>query len=124
MDRRIDAHLARTRFGQIMDRAIQHNERFIIDRRGAPAVVIMSVQDFIRLAAPSPDWLQKARSGAKRRGLDALTHADIDAKISHHPDYDYKSSRLISAIGGWLPRHQSTSPPSPIYTSYCTIDRT
>jgi hypothetical protein len=84
MDRRIDAHIARTQFGQIMDLAIRNNERFIVDRRGEPAVVIMSVREFIRMAAPPPYWLQKAWSGAKRRGLDALTPADIDAEIATH----------------------------------------
>ncbi len=85
MDHRIDAHLARTQLGQIMDLAVKNNERFIVDRRGEPAVVIMSVQDFIRTAAPPPDWLEKAWSGAKRRGLhDALTRADIDAEIAAH----------------------------------------
>jgi hypothetical protein len=82
MDRRIDAHVARTQFGQIMDLATKNNERFIVDRRGEPAVVIMSVQDFIRTAAPPPDWLEKAWTGAKQRGLDKLTSADIDAEIS------------------------------------------
>jgi prevent-host-death family protein len=82
MERRIDAHVARTQFGQIMDRAVENNERFIVERRGEPAVVIMSVQDFIRTAAPPPDWLQKAWSGAKRRGLDKLTAAEIDAEIA------------------------------------------
>lgn len=82
MDRRIDAHLARTQFGQIMDLAIRDNARFVVERRGEPAVVIMSVQDFIRTAAPAPDWLQKAWAGAKRRGLDALTPAEIDAEIA------------------------------------------
>src|SRR5438128_11812340 len=82
MARRIDAHIARTQFGQIMDLAIRQNERFIVDRRGEPAVVIMSVQDFIRTAAPPPDWLQKAWSGAKRRGLEALTPGEVDAEIA------------------------------------------
>jgi prevent-host-death family protein len=81
MDRRIDAHIARTQFGQIMDLVTKNNERFIVDRRGEPAVVIMSVQDFIRAVAPPPDWLEKAWGGAKRRGLDTLTRAEIDAEI-------------------------------------------
>ena len=81
MDRRIDAHIARTQFGQIMDLATKNNERFIVDRRGEPAVVIMSVQDFIRTAAPPPDWLEKARGGAKRRGLESMTLEEIDAEI-------------------------------------------
>ncbi|HJU16788.1 MAG TPA: type II toxin-antitoxin system Phd/YefM family antitoxin [Stellaceae bacterium] len=82
MDRRIDAHIARTQFGQIMDLATRNNERFIVDRRGEPAVVIMSVQDFIRTAAPPPDWLEKAWAGAKQRGLDKLTSTDIDDEIA------------------------------------------
>jgi prevent-host-death family protein len=82
MERRIDAHIARTQFGQIMDRAVENNERFVVERRGEPAVVIMSVQDFIRTAAPPPDWLRKAWKGAKRRGLDKLTPADVNAEIT------------------------------------------
>ena len=66
MNRRVDAHRARTQFGQIMDRAVENNERFVVERRGEPAVVIMSVQDFIRTAAPPPDWLEKAWNGAKK----------------------------------------------------------
>ena len=81
MDRRIDAHIARTQFGQIMDLATKNNERFIVDRRGEPAVVIMSVQDFIRTTSPAPDWLEKAWTGAKQRGLDKLTPAEIDIEI-------------------------------------------
>ncbi len=82
MDRRIDAHVARTQFGQIMDRVVEYNERFVVERRGEPAVVIMSVRDFIRTAAPPLDWLEKAWRGAKRRGLDKLTSADIDAEAA------------------------------------------
>jgi len=84
MNRRVNAHLARTQFGQIMDRAVENNERFVVERRGEPAVVIMSVQDFIRTASPPPDWLEKAWAGAKRRGLDKLTSQEIDAEISAH----------------------------------------
>ena len=80
-NRRIDAHIARTQFGQLMDLATKNNQRFIVDRRGEPAVVILSVQDFIRSAAPPPDWLEKAWTGAKQRGLDKLAPAEIDAEI-------------------------------------------
>jgi hypothetical protein len=81
-NRRIDAHVARTQFGQIMDRAVEHNERFVVERRCEPAVVIMRVHDFIRTAAPPPDWLEQAWRGAKRRGIDKLTSAEIDAETT------------------------------------------
>jgi prevent-host-death family protein len=84
MDRRIDAHVARTQFGQIMDLATKNNERFIVDRRGEPSVVIMSVADFIRTVSPPADWLQQAWASAKRRGLDTLTLDEINAEISAH----------------------------------------
>ena len=84
MGRGIDAHTARTQFGQLMDLAIRNNERFIVERRGEPAVVILSVQDFIRTAAPPPDWLQKAWAGAKRRGLAAMPPEEIEAEITAH----------------------------------------
>jgi hypothetical protein len=44
----------------------------------------VSVQDFIRTAAPPPDWLQKAWTGAKQRGLDGLTQDEINAEIAAH----------------------------------------
>ena len=84
MHRRIDAHTARTQFGQLMDLATRNNERFIVERRGEPAVVIMSVQDFIRTAAPPPDWLQKAWAGARLRGLAAMPPEEIQAEIIAH----------------------------------------
>ena len=82
MDRRIDATVARTQFGQIMELAERDNTRFIVDRRGEPSVVIMSIRDFVNTIAPPPDWLTKAWSDAKRRGLDKLTIQEIDAEIA------------------------------------------
>jgi prevent-host-death family protein len=81
MDRRVDANVARTQFGQIMNRAVENNERFIVDRRGEPAVVIISVEDFIKTVAPPPKWLEKAWASAKQRGLDKLTPQETDAEI-------------------------------------------
>jgi len=81
MERRVDAHVARTQFGQIMNRAVENNERFVVDRRGEPAVVIMSVEDFIKTVAPPPKWLERAWAGAKRRGIDKLSSQEIDGEI-------------------------------------------
>jgi prevent-host-death family protein len=81
MDRGVDAHVARRQFGQIMNRAIENHERFSVDRRGEPAVVIMSVKDFINTISPAPKWLEKSWAGAKKRGLDKLTPQEIDDEI-------------------------------------------
>jgi len=81
MSRRVDAHTARTQFGQLMDRAVRDNERFVVDRRGEPAVVILSVEDYLENVRSAPDWLREAWAGARKRGLDKLTMDEIDAEI-------------------------------------------
>jgi prevent-host-death family protein len=82
MTRKITAVTARTQFGQILDRAVDHNERFLVERNGEPAVLIMSIADFVKTLAPAPDWLKDLQEHAKRKGLDKLTTDDIDAEIA------------------------------------------
>jgi prevent-host-death family protein len=82
MTKKITAVTARTQFGQIMDRAVEHNDRFLVERNGEPAVLILSVSDFVNTLAPAPDWLKDIQQDAKRKGLDKLTMSDIDAEIA------------------------------------------
>jgi prevent-host-death family protein len=82
VSRRIDAHVARTQFGQVMDRAVQGHERFVVDRRGEPAVVILSVEDFLENVQAAPEWLRQAWTSARKRGLERLPMEEIDAEIS------------------------------------------
>ncbi len=82
MRRKISALTARTQLGQIMNRAVANNDRFLVERNGEPAVLILSVTDSVKTFAPPPDWLEKSRDSAKRQGLDKLTIKDIDAEIA------------------------------------------
>jgi hypothetical protein len=88
MDHRIDGQVAHEQFGHIMDLASLNDERFIVDRDGEPSVIIMSVKDFIRTAAPPPEWLQQAWAESERKGLERLTMEDIDSEIA-----DYRRSK-------------------------------
>ncbi len=65
-----------------MDRAVEHNDRFLVERDDESAVLILSVADFVRTLAPPPDWLKDIQDDAKRKGLDKLTMEEIDAEIS------------------------------------------
>ena len=82
MTRKITAVAARTQFGQIIDRAVDHDERFLVERNGEPVVLILSVTDFVKTLAPAPDWLKDIQNHAKRQGIDKLTMDDIDAEIA------------------------------------------
>jgi hypothetical protein len=65
-----------------MDRAVENNDRFLVERNGEPAVLILSVADYVRTIAPPPDWLKEIHAEAKRKGLDKLTMEEIDAEIA------------------------------------------
>jgi prevent-host-death family protein len=80
----VSALTARTQFGQIMRRASEKNERFVVDRRGEPAVVIMSIKDFIDTIAPPPAWLKKVQAESKRKGTDKLSMRAINAEIASY----------------------------------------
>ena len=77
----VSALTARTQLGQILKRIKSKNERFVVDRRGEPEAVIMSLKDYIDLVAPTPAWLRRIGNASKRRGTHTLTTRQIDAEI-------------------------------------------
>ena len=78
----ITALTARTQFGQVMRRATEKRERFVVRRRGSPSVVIMSLADYIDTFAPTPAWLKAIGAEAKQKALNELTMEQIDAEIA------------------------------------------
>jgi prevent-host-death family protein len=78
----VSALTARTQFGQIIKRATKNNERFMIDRRGQPSVVIMSIKDYIDTVSPAPAELRAMQERAKQTGANKLTMAQIDSIIA------------------------------------------
>ena len=64
----ISAVTARTQLGQILKRASEGDERFLVDRRGEPSVIIMSIKDYIKNIAPSPAVYAATRKESKRKG--------------------------------------------------------
>jgi hypothetical protein len=81
-----------------VDRAVKHNDRFLVERNGEPAVLILSVTDFVKTLAPAPDWLKEIQDDARRKGLDNLTMDDIDAEIAvarRERETDRRSSAFI-----------------------------
>lgn len=78
----ISALEARTQLGQILKRASKLGERFVVDRRGEPSVIIMGVQDFINNIAPTPEAYQELRDEAERNGTSSMSMAEIDREIA------------------------------------------
>ncbi len=87
----VSALTARTQLGQIMQRATKNQERFVVDRRGEPQVVIMSVDDFIKTIAPEPSVLASIRSKSRLKGTAKLSMRTIDAEIRNSRQTSRKS---------------------------------
>ena len=82
MNNVISAVTARTQLGQILKRAGEGDERFLVDRRGEPAVIIMSIKDYIKNVAPSPEAYKATRQDAKHKGTSSLSMREIDREIA------------------------------------------
>ena len=82
MNNVISAVTARTQLGQILKRAGEGDERFLVDRRGEPAVIIMSIKDYIKNIAPAPAAYTASRQDAKRKGTSSLSMREIDRQIA------------------------------------------
>ena len=54
----------------------------MVDRRGEPAVIIMSVKDYIKNIAPTPTAYKAIREEAKRNGASSLSVREIDREIA------------------------------------------
>lgn len=83
MTKVVSALTARTQLGAIMQRARENQERFIVDRRGEPQVVILSVEDYFRNVVKQPASLIRLQEEAKKRHLDKLSMNAIDREIRH-----------------------------------------
>jgi prevent-host-death family protein len=75
----LPAFIARTQFGQILERVSGNNERFLVTKKGEAKAVIMGVADFLRAVAKSPQSLSAIQ--AKKAGTDKLTLEEIEAEI-------------------------------------------
>lgn len=84
MTKVVSALTARTRFGEIMERATTKNERFVVGRRGEPKLIIMGIQDYINTIAPEPEILTLIGEASKRKGTDKLSMRDINAEIASY----------------------------------------
>lgn len=69
----------------------------MIDKRGEPQAVLMSIEDFIRTVAPESQVLGAIRADAKRKGADKMSMRQIDAEVAAYRK-ERKSKQRKSAV--------------------------
>ena len=65
----IPAFIARTRLGQVLERATKNNDRFLISRRGQVSAVLMGIEDYLVNIIKQPEVITKLQEQAIKSGL-------------------------------------------------------
>jgi prevent-host-death family protein len=77
----VSALRARANFGSLLRRVEDERRAFVIEKRGAPKAILLSIRDYVRLASPEPDVLRIIGEESQRKGTDKLTSHQIDRAI-------------------------------------------
>lgn len=77
----VSAQTARVQLGKILQRARDERERFVVDRNGEPAAVILSFEDYMDSIASAGELLRRFGEEAQRNGTALLSMDEIDAEI-------------------------------------------
>lgn len=77
----VSALRARANFGKLLRRVADERRSFVIEKRGTPKAVLLSIRDYVRLAAPEPEVLQIIGEESQRKRTDKLTSRQIDRII-------------------------------------------
>lgn len=77
----VSALRARTNFGHLLQRVEAERRSLVIEKRGTPRAVLMSIRDYVRLAAPEPEVLRIIGEESEAQGTDKLSGQQIDRVI-------------------------------------------
>jgi prevent-host-death family protein len=77
----VSALHARSNFGRLLRRVADERRSLVIEKRGTPKAVLLSIRDYVRLAAPEPEVLRLIGEDSRRKGTSALTSRQIDQVI-------------------------------------------
>src|SRR5712664_3687456 len=77
----VSALRARANFGKLLRRIDDERGSLVIEKRGIPRAVLLSIRDYVKLAAPEPDVLRVLGKESKAKGTDKLSSQQIDKII-------------------------------------------
>ena len=77
----VSALRARANFGRLLDQVEGERRSLVIEKRGTPRAVLLSLRDYVKLAAPEPEVLRIIGEESERKGTSKLTSRQIDQAI-------------------------------------------
>jgi prevent-host-death family protein len=88
----VSALSARANFGRLLDHVEGERRSLVIEKRGTPRAVLLSLRDYVKLAAPEPEVLKILGEESERKGTSKLTSRQIDQVIKAARTQKKKSS--------------------------------
>ena len=77
----VSALRARANFGKLLRRVEDERRSLVIEKRGTPRAVLLSIRDYVKLAAPEPEVLRVIGEESERKGKSRLTSRQIQQVI-------------------------------------------
>lgn len=77
----VSALRARANFGKLLRRVEDERRSLVIEKRGTPKAILLSIRDYVKLAAPEPEVLRVIGEESERKGTSTLTARQIDQII-------------------------------------------
>lgn len=74
----VSALTARTGFGKLLRRVEDEHRSLVIEKRGTPKAVLLSIRDYVKLAVPEPEVLRAIGEESRSKGTDKLTSRQVD----------------------------------------------
>ena len=69
---------ARANLGKLLRRVEDDGQSLVIEKRGRPRAVLLSIRDYVRLAAPEPEILRVIGYKSVQEGTNKLTSRQVD----------------------------------------------
>jgi prevent-host-death family protein len=77
----VSALRARANFGKLLRRVEDERRSLVIEKRGTPKAVLLSIRDYVKLAAPEPEVLRVIGEESERKGTNTLTARQVEQVI-------------------------------------------
>ena len=74
----VSALRARSSFGNLLRQVEDERRSLVIEKRGTPRAVLLSIRDYVRLAAPEPEVLKIIGKESEAKGTDSFSSRQID----------------------------------------------
>jgi prevent-host-death family protein len=72
---------ARANFGKLLRQVEDEGRSLVIEKRGRPRAVLLSIRDYVRLAVPEPEVLRVLGEESKQKGTHRLGAKQVEAII-------------------------------------------